>query len=445
MYSNSLAQSMTQTTTISPRQIQSISILQMDLAQLEAYLSQQLEENPVIEQALESPTPVTVEWPSLFRRCGEPRGGDGLTALDFAAAPDEANTLELFLRDQLERLRLPDWQLCLCLAIAGLLDEDGYLRKKDRETLYQEIPLANALIDRSIAILQTLEPAGLAAQDIRECLLLQLDRMREPHDTAVQIVKHYLPELAQKRFGCLAQKLKRPLETIHRAAEQIMRLNPRPGSAFSAPSAPQYILPDVYIVSKGAQLRIIVNEQQIGRLHINPDYLAMLEATDCEEARSYLREKIDQANWLIGCLDHRRSTLERCVRCIVEWQSGFFFGRTGRLRPMTLADIAKPAAVHESTVSRTVKDKYLVCAEGTFPLSYFFSNAVGGGEGAVSSQSVKNAIQALVDREDKSAPLSDQQLQALLEKDQGVSVSRRTVAKYRGALHIPPASGRRVF
>lgn len=439
MYEHALAQAQCQTAALSPRQMQSVSILQMDLAQLEEYLNRQLEENPVIEQVDELPAAAPVRGEVAFRR--EYDGQDRLSALDFVPARDESEALEPFLRDQLERLRLPRWQVQLCLYIAGLLDRDGYLRPPEREALYQDLALPAARIDQAVARLQSLEPAGLAARDVRECLLLQLERLPGPQETAKEIVRSCLPELAQKRFAVIARKLRRPAGEVRRAAEQIMALDPRPGSGFSSSASVPYILPDIVVSQKNGRLTVTVNDRLIGRLQINREYAGLLEETDCPETRSYLREKLTQANWLLSCLDQRRSTLERCVRHIVALQPEFFLGRSGRLRPMTLADVARLAEVHESTVCRAVKGKYLVCDGGTFPLSYFFSNAVGG---EASSQSVKSTIQILIRQEDKRAPLSDQQIQSLLEDRQGVSISRRTVAKYRTALRIPPAKERQI-
>ena len=445
MYNPVLTQAVSQTTTISPRQMQSVSILQMDLAQLETYINEQIEENPVIEQNEELPPifPTSIQSSAPFREARQQNSGN-MTALDFAAAPDESGTLEAFIRDQIERKELPGWQTRLCLYIAGCLDQGGYLRSEEREALYQELPFSQTLIDRSIQILQTLEPAGLAAKNIEECLLLQLERLAEPCDVAKQIVKHYLPELARKRFSYLSKQLKCPSEKVQRAVRQIMTLNPKPGTAFTSPSDIQYILPDVYITRTNDKLDIVVNNQHIGQLRINHEYTELYETTDCPETKEYLREKITQATWLMSCLEQRRSTLERCVRHIVELQPDFFIRHNGNLRPMTLADVAKLANIHESTVCRAVKGKYLVCTEGTFPLGYFFSNAVRGENDTASSQSVKVFLQALIRQENKHAPLSDQQLQQLLEKEQGVTITRRTVAKYRTALRIPPVGERRI-
>lgn len=440
-----------QTATMSQRQIQSISILQMDMAQLEEYLTGQMEENPVIDQASMPPAhtaalPWEFEGSHAFFHSpsSSERGNSALTALDYAVAADESATLQAFLRDQLERRKLPTWQLPLCIYITGLLDERGYLTTNEVEALYRDAGLSPKLIDRSITLLQSLEPAGIAARDLQDCLLLQLDRMDHPCETAVKIVKGYLNELAQKRYSTLSKKLHKPIEEIYRAADQIRSLNPKPGSAFYCRHAVQYVRPDAVVVAVNGNLQVSINDGETKRFILDEYYMELEKKLMDPEAKAYLQEKISQAKWLFTCLQQRHSTLEACIRCIVEKQRDFFAGNSRQLLPMTLADIATQVDLHESTVCRALQGKYLLCRDGVLPLNHFFSNPVtSSAERAVSAAGVKEMISVLIKNEDKCNPLSDQQIQEVLEDKEHVLVSRRTVAKYRTALRIPPANERR--
>lgn len=448
MLEHEMSLSTQQMTTISRWQIQSISILQMDVAQLEEYLTRQMEENPLIdmEDAIPEFSEMSVWKAEEFRPFspGRTRGEQGLTALDYAAARDESDSLLAFLRDQLERRNMPDWQRKLCVYIAGFLDERGYLVAEDVNSLYRDLAISKNLIDRSISVLQSLEPAGVAARDMRECLLLQLQRRKEPCETATRIVDGYLNELGQKKFAMLSKKLKKPIEVIYHAAAQIRALDPKPGSAFQTARAVPYVRPDISVVLEDMQLRVIVHDMESGRFVLNRDYVDMEKSLGDEEAKAYLREKISQAKWIFSCLQHRNSTLDACVRCIVERQRDFFLNRSRQLRPLTLDDIAGRVGLHKSTVCRALQGKYLLCAAGVFPLNYFFSNPVASASGSeISASSVKEMISALTKKEDKTRPLSDQQIQELLKEQENILISRRTVAKYRTALMIPPANKRR--
>ncbi len=440
-------QNLSQIVTLSLKQVQSIQILQMDADALEQYLQQQLESNPVLEED-QPPHSISLSvgyedlgnWGQHRRDYSE---GHVSSALEYAVAPDESETLHAFLWDQLERLHLPAWQIRLCKYLTCLLDEDGYLPQDELDALYADADLAPHLIDASVTVLQSLEPAGIAARDLKSCLLLQLNRLKTPHSTALRIVEAHLTDLATRRYSALAKKMQRPVEEILCAAEQICALNPRPAAAFAPPAPAVYVRPEAYVAVRDGHCDIVLECGYLHRLKLSDTYIAMERETNDTEAGAYLREKIAEGNWLLSCLKHRNRTLERCIRAIVETQADFFLYQTQQLRPMTLAEVARALGVHESTISRTISGKYLVYAGKTYPLRYFFSNPSNHAAGAASAQSVRNQISRLIKQEDKREPLSDQQIQALLKQEFGMTISRRTVAKYRSILQIPSVNERR--
>lgn len=437
----------TQTVTISPRQLQSISILQMDAIQLEEYLAQQLEENPILEPtdtAAPDPLFYTESAESVFS--GRNAAGDtnSVSALDMAEAADTGATLTAFLRDQLERKKLPQQLLAICLYLAESLNEQGYLQQADIQVLYEELPCPPETIDRAIHMLQSLDPAGVGARSLSECLLLQLERSGQPCELACRIVRYHLQELAEKRFSTLEKQLRKPLAEILCAVEQILALDPKPGSSFSTAAQPQYIRPDVTVTRLDRQLQVTVNDREARSIGLNSFYLEMEKAAEDREASDYLHEKIADARWLISCLRQRNSTLKACAACIVQLQQAFFLNE-GPVVPMSLSDIASIVGFHESTVSRALQGKYISCGQGIFPFTFFLSRSVSTSNGSVSAQQIKDIIALLVRKENKSEPLSDQQLQTALQKECGAAISRRTVAKYRTALQIPPVSQRRAF
>lgn len=440
-----------QTTKLAPKQIQSISILQMDMGQLESYILKELEENPVLDQSVSSTTSLPLpEKSSLFSmHAPYPSASfeNPVSALEYATAPDEINSLEIFLQDQLERLRLPPILLSTCLYIVHLLDPRGYLPQDEIDFLHAELPVPQKWIDLAIKTVRKLDPAGIGAKDLPDCLLLQLDRINAPCETAKRIVNGHLPELAQKSYVALGRKLHLPTQEIRRAAAQIQALNPRPVAAFVHSShLTQYIKPDAYIVSDHDGIQVIISDPEGRRLGLDQHYLELVSTIDDPNAKAYLTDKISQAKWLLSCVSQRKSTLERCIQCIVNAQLSFFTTAKGRLNPLSLSDISRSVNLHESTVSRALQGKYLMCFRGVFPLRHFLSNAVKSVDGTtVSSADVKVLLAELIQAEDKKLPLSDEQLQQLLCCVNKVDISRRTVAKYRSELNIPTAAIRRVI
>lgn len=438
----SLKALLNQTLKLNHQQLQSMELLQMNSQELLEYLARTVEENPVLEQE-DSPT-LGSAYAELRQKAGwldagisvRP-GGDipeNLVAQDW-----ETETLSGFLMDQLERKRLPKPMLALCRYLAELVDEDGFLDREDLAGL-TALDIPPEMIGRALELLQGLDPAGVAARDLEECLLLQMARLSEVPPYAREIASRFLPELGRNQFGKIAKALNCTPDEVQAAAAFIQTLNPRPGNGSSPVEPVVYVRPDLFIAEIDGRWQAIVNDYCFPHVFLSDYYLRLARTAD-EETKGYLREKMQQARWVLSGLDRRRVTLQRCADALLAAQRDFFTGSNHRLRPMTLGSLAETVNVHPSTVSRAIRGKYLQCRQGTFPLRYFFSHTVGGDSGP-SGQAVKLTIAGLIREEDPAKPLSDQKLCDRLNAD-GVRVARRTVAKYREALGIPAAAVRK--
>ncbi|EOS65910.1 RNA polymerase factor sigma-54 [Oscillibacter sp. 1-3] len=430
---------------LSPQLLQSMEILQMNSQELLEYLGRLTEENPLLEP--EDAPSLRDAYEELRQKASWIDGGVyGATFAHAENAPPERGaadreleSLAAFLRDQLERMRLPKPLLALSKYIAEMVDEDGYLDDADLDGL-RELKIPDTLIRQALDTVQSLDPAGVGARDLSECLLLQLARRENVSPAVMDIAARFLPELGKKHYGPIARELGLSAAEIQAAEKVISSLDPHPGRAFQPAEPAVYVRPDVFIVELDGVLTAVLNEYYLPRISISSYYTRLLKDSDEKETRDYLRQKMQQAKWLLTSLDRRGGTLRRCADAILEAQRPFFAGETGELAPMSLLSLSEALELHPSTISRAARDKYLQCRQGTYPLRYFFSRAVG--EQGPSRQAVKQRLLALVQNEDPRRPLSDQRLCELLAED-GVRVARRTVAKYRMELRLPSSSGRR--
>lgn len=428
---------------LTPQLMQSMEVLQMTSQELLEYLSRQAEENPLLDQS----DPPERAYEELRRQAGWIDGGvrDRATFAHDGEPPPEAGredsrleSLAAFLRDQIHRLRLPKPLNALCEYLAELVDEDGYLAQEDLDGL-TAMKIPQALTDQALEVLQGLDPPGVGARSLSECLLLQLSRREAPDPLAMDIAARFLPELGRKHYAAIAQKLGTAPEAVRAAEAVIASLEPHPGRAFQSAEPTVYVRPDVFVAQLEGEWKVVLNEYYLPRVSVNDYYLRLLKSSDDKETRDYLRQKLQQAKWLLDSLERRGGTLRRCAEAVLEAQRPFFTGETGDLAPMTLSALAEGLALHPSTVSRAVRGKYLQCRQGTYPLRYFFSLPVSGG---VSRQAAKQALLALVREEDRSRPYSDQDLCRLLA-ERGVRVARRTVTKYRLELGLGSSAARR--
>ena len=256
----------------------------------------------------------------------------------------------------------------------------------------------------------------------------------------MDIAARFLPELGKKHYGPICRELGLTVEEVQAAEKVIASLDPHPGRAFQPAEPTVYVRPDVFIVELDGDLKVVLNEYYLPRISVSDYYTRLLRESDEKETREYLRQKMQQAKWLLNSLERRGGTLRRCADAILDAQRSFFSGRTTALAPMSLSTLADTLGLHPSTISRAVRGKYLQCRQGTYPLRYFFSRAVT--EQGPSRQAVKQKLLTLLGSEDPCHPLSDQRLCQLLAES-GMEVARRTVAKYRIELGIPSSAVRR--
>jgi RNA polymerase sigma-54 factor len=326
--------------------------------------------------------------------------------------------------------------------VIGNLDERGYLPMTDAE-LAEAAEADEAVVREAVALVQSFDPTGVAARDLIECLALQLQALDLGGSLAEKIVRESLPDVERRRYPQIAAQFGVTVEDVKVALKVIEGLNPRPGRLFNE-SDTIYIKPDVFVTRDGDEFRIVLNEEGLPPIRINSYYrriLAQRNSLDKEE-REYLNERLKSAQWLLKSLDHRNRTLYRVTESIVRHQREFFEKNVSALKPLNLRDVADDVEMHESTISRATSNKYLSCAHGLYSFRYFFSSGLQSVNGAVSSESVKDTIKRIVSEENAAKPLSDQKISNMISRS-GVQVARRTVAKYREELNIPPVSMRR--
>lgn len=412
--------------------LQSISVLQMDTLELREYVSREMEGNPVLEEL----PPAADRWEEL-QRSHPWLSGSGKGSMELLISAPGEERLEDFLRDQLERKKLPKPLYLLCIYLTGLLDENGYLSEDDLNDL-REKDIPEELLTQAVCELQSLDPPGIAAGSLAESLVLQLQR-KGGSALAIELARSYLSEISGSRISFIAHKLSIPLSAVRRAVEEIQALDPRPASGFGKAESPVYIIPDVFAVVEDKSVTMVLNNAQLPNLSISSYYAELLKKTEDPEARKYLSEKREKALWLLKSLEQRGSTLQRCADLIARCQADFFLNEAHTLRPMTMQTAAAELGVHTSTVSRALRGKYLQCQFGVFPLRYFFSRSLPSELGTMSAQEIRQMIAQIVSREGK--PLSDQKITEELNA-LGIHIARRTVAKYRKQLHIDNSSAR---
>lgn len=441
--------------TLTPQMLQSIEILQMSSQELLDYTREQMLENPLLEQ--DDSVEVSDYDRELIQKIIWMRANDrqnrsyytpeegGADALLENRSGSDAVSLADALLTQLGLLELSSRLYTAARFVIYSLDERGWLRDEPEE-LAASTGIDRALLDEATQIVQGLDPAGIAARNLAECLILQLRRMDCDTVLAEEICRSCLDLLGKKRYDRIARQLKRTPAEVRQAAELIAELNPIPANGFSSGESPVYIIPDIFIVPAEGGFQAVLNERCCPQLHISDYYAGLSDGDSDKETKKYIAEQLRKAQLVIEFIDRRKATLSGCAESILRRQNDFF--RLGRsaLRPMSLADVAADTNVHESTVSRALKGKYLQCPSGIYPLSFFFSRSLQKAADAAQPDFTHEAVRArlkeLLAAEDRRAPLSDQKLCELLVGS-GFTVSRRTVAKYRDELGYAAASSRR--
>ncbi|ENS2453410.1 RNA polymerase factor sigma-54 [Escherichia coli] len=460
---------------MTPQLQQAIRLLQLSTLELQQELQQALESNPLLEQidtheeidtretqdsetldtadALEQKEmpeelPLDASWDTIYT-AGTPSGTSGDYIDDELPVyqGETTQTLQDYLMWQVELTPFSDTDRAIATSIVDAVDETGYLTVP-LEDILESIGDEEIDIDEVEAVLkriQRFDPVGVAAKDLRDCLLIQLsqfDKTTPWLEEARLIISDHLNLLANHDFRTLMRVTRLKEDVLKEAVNLIQSLDPRPGQSIQT-GEPEYVIPDVLVRKHNGHWTVELNSDSIPRLQINQHYASMCNNARNDGDSQFIRSNLQDAKWLIKSLESRNDTLLRVSRCIVEQQQAFFEQGEEYMKPMVLADIAQAVEMHESTISRVTTQKYLHSPRGIFELKYFFSshvNTEGGGE--ASSTAIRALVKKLIAAENPAKPLSDSKLTSLLS-EQGIMVARRTVAKYRESLSIPPSNQRK--
>ena len=461
---------------LSPQQIQLMKLLQVPTMELDQRIKQEIEENPALEEGADQPEEEFEQ--DDYGDEGDDSRDDEFDISDYLdddpdyktrvsnKGRDEEEkviplsgeqTFQERLQQQLHLLALSDQEFVIADTIIGNLDESGYLKREvdaivDDLAFSQNISTTEEEVEKVLELIQDLDPAGVGARSLQECLILQINR-RQNGDitryTAKKILEEHFEEFTKKHYTKLQKKLEIDDEDLKAAIEEIVKLNPKPGGSMKeAARNYQQVIPDFMITEQEGRLQLTINGRNAPDLKVSKEYQQMLRkyaegakvSKQDKEAMTFVKQKLDGAKWFIDAIKQRQNTLLLTMNAIMEYQKEYFLtGDETKLKPMILKDIAEEVDLDISTISRVANSKYVQTVYGVFPLKYFFSESLSTESGEeVSTREVKKILSDAVDNEDKRKPLTDEKLAKLL-KDKGYNIARRTVAKYREQLNIPVA------
>jgi RNA polymerase sigma-54 factor len=477
---------LTQQLIMTPQLQQAIKLLQLSRLDLVDAVNQEMEENPLLEEITSDEEPEAEkkiepeqseegarEELAPPERTGELTGeGDGREEFDWdsyvedygpmgvtydrkeGTAPSWDNLLvaKSSLTDHLM------WQLLLSNVTAeerrvgeqiiGNLDQNGYLVATPEEIAVQE-KVDPAFVEEVLKKVQEFDPIGIAAHDLQECLLIQARALGSARPLVENIITGHLKDLEIKNYHHIARKLKTHIDDVLAAIAIITNMDPRPGSVYNEERS-QAIVPDVYVIKSGDEYKIVLNDEGLPRLRISNFYREIMSGMNAgataEDGKRYIKERVQSATWLIKSIQQRQRTIYRVAESIVRYQKDFFDRGISYLKPLILRDIADDVEMHESTISRVVTNKYMHTPRGIFEMKYFFGSSIhrtGGDD--VASKSVQEDIRKIINEENHRKPFSDQEIVERLKKASGISIARRTVAKYRDVMGVLPSSRRKKF
>lgn len=438
---------------LAPQTIQSIEMLQMNSLQLVDYIETLAQENPIIEleetAITKSNDEIIEQYQWLYR--SRPK------AYDCKCIQDKEENTNVFdpsqqdslltehLKEQVSNYFFSGEQEAIFHIFLRHLSEKGYL-EEDICQIIQEIGYETQEIHTTLQLLQSLDPAGVAGRGVKECLTLQLKRIPTSPNCklAVTIIEDYFEEIAKCHYGRIAKGLNVKQTQVSEAITLIKTLNPYPCSSFTKEEKVIYVVPDLYITQEEGKWCIQSNDSYLPSLHLSTYYCNLLESTNDTQVKEYIANKLSQAQHIVKGIHQRKNTILRCTEQICQLQEEFFKKGLDYIKPMTLAQIANPLDLHESTISRALQDKYFQCPKGVYSFQQLFTTSIKRKEGKedCSSQTVKKLLEKMIAEENKVKPLSDQKICTLLQ-EQGIEISRRAIAKYRLDLHIPNTTGRR--
>jgi len=453
---------------LTPSLQQAIKLLPLTTLELAEVLDQEVMENPLLEEVPVQETLSAEELAQQEAKEEAERPDDPLKDIDIEkffedyfddarrgrpSEVPEAPPIENTLTESPDLYDHLLWQLHMMVsdeltmeigdAIIQNLDEDGMLRVS-LEDVANLGPYPMEEVERSLAVVQSLDPAGVAARTLTECLRIQLRMLGLEDSPADVMVRDHLKQLQSHQYAEISRQMTLTSEEVAHHLEIIRGLDPRPGNRYS-PERSAYILPDVFVVKEGDEYKIVLNDDGLPKLRISPTYRRMLDEKKAgsEETRAYVKDKLRSALWLLKSVDQRQRTIYKVSESIVRYQRAFLDHGISHLRPLVLRDVASDIGMHESTVSRVVANKYMHTPRGVFELRFFFHSGITSSMGeAVSSVTIKQRIRKMIEEEDASRPLSDSRIADILGKE-GLPLARRTVAKYREELRIPPSNLRK--
>jgi len=431
MADQKLVQKQSQKVLFSPRMQESMHILQMSIIELKGLIEEEMASNPTIEEEQyyehSLPRPNEYEYPNMESLLTKP------------------NTLrEHLIRQLMIEAKTPIYRE-IGHEVIGNIDDDGYL-KATAEEMSGSLGAALAEVESVIAMVQGFEPYGICARDLRECLLLQLKAKGKKDSLSWKIIENYLPECGKKQFLNIAKAMGASVEEVKECIHKISGLEPKPGRKYQDRRNDQRIVPDIFIKKIDDEYTISTNQFDLRPLRVSSSYKDMLRDANCDQkTRDYINEKLKSANFLIKCIRERQETMQRIMEFLLQEQAECIEKGRSYLRPLAFKDMAKAIGRHESTVSRAIANKYVDTPSGIYELREFFSrelanngNSRENGDASRSATSVKLELKAMIDKEDKTKPVSDQKLQKILE-DKGIKISRRAIAKYREEMKILPS------
>lgn len=437
---------------------QSIKLLQMSLHDLREYLDNEYSENPILEINEQSnfsedthdnnlekynakKIAEEMDYDSYKDRPERVYSNEDISPLNFI---EEKKSLKEYLYEQLLELNEDQYIIMIAKYIIESLDGKGYLEISVEE-LSVELKIQKEDIEKGLKLVQSLEPYGIGARNIKECLLIQSNKLKILDHNMEIIIQDYLEEVAENKYELIGKSLGISPREAQRYGDLIKKLEPKPSRGFYTGEEVNYIIPDAEIKNIDGEFFIIMNESVLPKLIINKTYRDVLKNGKDSEVNSYVKEKINKALFLIKAIEDRKNTLYRVLECLIDRQKEFFEKGYSYIKPLNLKEVSTALEVHDSTISRTIKDKYILTSYGTIKIKDLFANGFtnkNSDSEDLTINKIKNEIKKIVNEEDKSKPLSDQSISLIL-KENNIKISRRTVAKYREELGIKSSSIRK--
>lgn len=443
---------------MTPELRQAIQLLQYTSYELNEYLEEQIEKNPMLESVSlgedyeniddHVDKKEEIDWKEYIGKTDQysyrPQKDKNIKEANYDNFLGDTPSLRENLMFQLNTFGIQDEDLKIGEVLIGNIDENGYLAITI-ELISKDLNIGVEKVEEILSIIQTFEPLGVGARNLKECLLIQIREDESISPNVEKVIEDHLEDLAQNRIQKISKKLNIDLKEVQRIYDYIKTLEPKPGRCFDGNcERVKYITPDATIEFIDGEYIISVNEATGPKLNINNFYKDLIKKEEDPKAMEYLTTKLNSAMWIIKSIEQRRETIYNVVESILKFQKDFFEKGEKALKPLTLKDVAEDINMHESTISRTTNGKYVQTPRGLFELKYFFSSSIGSTKGERSSTSIKSLIEDIVENENNKKPYSDQKILEIL-KDKGINISRRTVAKYRDELGIPSSTIRRRY